>query len=376
MRICFILEYYHPHIGGVQYLFKNLIEGLSKRGFEVSVLTRRLKGTPRQETIEGVKILRIRTFNRYLFTFLSVPMAIIMARGCNLIHTTTFNGAFPAWFASRIWGIPVIITILEVWLNKWRTLTDMSRHSAMIHNLLEKMIYTLRFDFYIAISHSTERQLIEAGIGRERLKAIYSGFDHDFFNPQRYDENIVRERYGLRDVFVCFSWGRPGVSKGHEYLIKAIPLIIKIIPRARFLLMLSNRDSYKKRYRYLTGLIQKLGLDEMVLLIDPVSRQELGHYLKAADCVIIPSIAEGFGYAVLEACSMGRPVVASNTTSIPEVIGGKYVLVEPKNPEAIARGVAMVYEDKCTASDLKVFSWERAISEYAGIYEKLSYMVL
>ena len=194
MRICFILEYYHPHIGGVEYLFKNLIEGLSKRGFEVSVLTRRLKGTPRQETIEGVKILRIRTFNRYLFTFLSVPMAIIMARGCNLIHTTTFNGAFPAWFASRIWGIPVIITILEVWLNKWRTLTDMSRHSAMIHNLLERMIYLLRFDFYIAISHFTERQLIEAGIGRERLKAIYSGFDHDFFNPQRYDENIVRER--------------------------------------------------------------------------------------------------------------------------------------------------------------------------------------
>jgi len=45
MRICFILEYYHPHIGGVEYLFKNLIEGLSKRGFEVSVLTRRLKGT-------------------------------------------------------------------------------------------------------------------------------------------------------------------------------------------------------------------------------------------------------------------------------------------------------------------------------------------
>lgn len=371
MRICFVLEYYHPHIGGVEYLFKNLIEGLSKRGFEVSVLTRRLKGTPRQETIEGVKILRIRTFNRYLFTFLSVPMAIIMARGCNLIHTTTFNGAFPAWFASRIWGIPVIITILEVWLNKWRSLTDMSRYSAMIHNLLERMIYLLRFDFYIAISHSTERQLIEAGIGRERLKAIYSGFDHDFFNPGRYNGDIVRDRYGLKDAFVCFSWGRPGVSKGHEYLIKAIPLIVERIPGARFLLMISGRETYKKRYTYLRNLIQRLNIGDKVLLIDGVAREELGHYLRAADCVIIPSIAEGFGYAVLEACSMGRPVVASKTTSIPEVIGGRYVLVEPKSPEAIAKGVESVYRGECMNSELKIFSWDKAISEYLEIYKSL-----
>ncbi|OGP35955.1 MAG: hypothetical protein A2X87_04755 [Deltaproteobacteria bacterium GWC2_42_51] len=359
-------------MGGVEYLFKNLIEGLSKRGFEVSVLTRRLKGTPRQETIEGVKILRIRTFNRYLFTFLSLPMAIIMGRGCNLIHTTTFNGAFPAWVASRIWGVPIVITIHEVWLNKWRTLTDMNWGSAAIHSFLERLIYLLRFDFYIAVSHSTENQLIEAGIEKKRLKAVYNGFEHEFFSPERYDGNIVRERHGLGDAFVCFSWGRPGVSKGHEYLVKAIPLIVKAIPHARFLLMLSGRDSYKKRYRYLTGLIQRLGLNEKVLLIDPVPRQELGHYLKSADCIVIPSLAEGFGYTVLEACRMGRPVVASNTTSIPEVIGGKYVLVEPKSPEAIVKGVEMVYHGKYTISDMKVFAWEKAISEYANIYEKLS----
>lgn len=371
MKICFILEYYHPHIGGVEYLFKTLTEGLRKRGYEITVLTRRLKGTKGREFVDGVRVIRIRTLNRYAFTFFSIPWAIFLARGCDLIHTTTFNGAFPAWLAARFWNIPVIITIHEVWLNKWRVLTDMSRLSAMVHNILERMIYLLKFDFYIAVSHSTENQLMEAGIEKKRLKAVYNGFEHEYFSPERYDENIVRERYGLGDTFVCFSWGRPGVSKGHEYLIRAIPLIVKVIPHARFLLMLSGRESYKKRYRYLTGLIQKLGLDERVLLIDPVYRQELGHYLKAADCIIIPSIAEGFGYAVLEACSMGRPVVASNTTSIPEVIGGRYVLVEPKSPEAIAKGVESVYRGKYNTSELKIFPWDKTVSEYIGVYNSL-----
>ena len=372
MKICFILEYYHPHIGGVEYLFKTLTEGLRKRGYEVTVLTRRLKGTKGREFVDGVRVIRIRTLNRYVFTFFSIPWAIFLARGCDIIHTTTFNGAFPAWVASKVWGITAVITILEVWLKKWRMLTDMNWLSALVHNLLERMIYLLSFDFYVAISHSTERQLSKVGVQKERMKVIYNGFEHDFFNPERYDGDIVRERYGLKDAFICFSWGRPGVSKGHEYLIMAVPRIVEKIPHAVLLLMLSDKETYRRRYRYLIDLIRKLEVSSKVILVEPVPRGELGFYLKAADCIVIPSIAEGFGYAALEACSIGTPVVASDTTSIPEVIGGRYVLVEPKNPEAIAKGVESVYKGEYRTSELKVFPWDRAVAEYMGVYDALS----
>ena len=310
--------------------------------------------------------------NRYVFTFFSIPWAIFLARGCDIIHTTTFNGAFPAWVASKVWGIPAVITILEVWLKKWRMLTDMNWLSALVHNLLERMIYLLSFDFYVAISHSTERQLSKVGVQKERMKVIYNGFEHDFFNPERYDGDIVRERYGLKDAFICFSWGRPGVSKGHEYLIMAVPRIVEKIPHAVLLLMLSDKETYRRRYRYLIDLIRKLEVSSKVILVEPVPRGELGFYLKAADCIVIPSIAEGFGYAALEACSIGTPVVASDTTSIPEVIGGRYVLVEPKNPEAIAKGVESVYKGEYRTSELKVFPWDRAVAEYMGVYDALS----
>ena len=64
MRICFILDYYYPHMGGVEYLFKNLAEGLCREGHEITVLTRHLPGSPHKETINKVTIYRVRTVNR------------------------------------------------------------------------------------------------------------------------------------------------------------------------------------------------------------------------------------------------------------------------------------------------------------------------
>ncbi len=371
MRICFVLEYYYPHTGGAEYMFKSLAEGLCRAGHEVTVLTRRLDGTAPAETVNGVRIVRVRTLNRYLFTFLSIPRALALARGCDIIQATTYNAAFPAWFAGTVRRIPVVLTVLEVWVDKWRTLTEMSALSAAAHNLLEKMIYRLRFRQYVAISKSTARQLADVGVDPARTKTVYHGFDDDEFRPELYDGGRVRERHGLGDAFLCFSWGRPGVSKGHEYLIQAVPRIVERIPNARFLLMLSARGTHEQRYQYLKGLIDKLGIGQWISLVEPAPRRELGNYLKAADCIIIPSVAEGFGYAVLEACAMGRPVVASNTTSIPEVIGGSYLLVEPKNAKAIAEAVVKISRGEWSSSKVKTFSWEAAVREYVALYESL-----
>lgn len=371
MKICFILEYYHPHVGGVEYLFKNLAEGLCSEGHEIAVLTRRLPGLPLKETINGIKIYRVPTVNRYLFTFLAIPKAFSLARKCDIIHTTTYNAAFPAWLAAKILGKPIVITIHEVWLNKWRLYTDMSRPAAWLHNFLEKMIYRLNFDKYIAISRSTANQLSAIQIPARKIQAIYHGFDSEFFNPDHYDAGRIRKKYALENGFVCFAWGRPGVSKGHEYLIRAVPRILEKIPRARLLLMLSGEETYRNRYDYLKDLIEKLDLAEVITLVDPAPRNELGDYLKAADCVIIPSLAEGFGYAVLEACAMHKPVVASNTTSIPEVIHGRYVLVEPKNPDAIANGVERVSRGEYETSGTKVFTWGKTIAECIEVYTAL-----
>ena len=118
-------------------------------------------------------------------------------------------------------------------------------------------------------------------------------------------------------------------------------------------------------------MIKQLKIEKNVILHDPVSYKELPNYIKSADCVVVPSLAEGFGFTTAEACAMGRPVVASNTTSLPEVISGKYVLVKPRSPEGIAKGVELVYTNKTIKTPLKKFLLKDNIEKHIRLYEKI-----
>jgi len=373
MKILFVVENYIPHIGGVEIVFKNLTEGLAKLGYDISIVTHRLKGSKKCETINGVKVYRVNCFySRYWFSFLSIPKILKIGKKADLIHTTTFNGAFPAWLASKLLRKKCVITIHEVWIGKWDYLTEMGWLNAKIHDLLERFIYLLSFDAYIAVSKSTQNQLIDTGVEKMKTKFIYNGVDYNYWDPLRYDGTRIRKNLGLNNNFIFFFSGRPGISKGLEYLIKAVPLISKKIPNARLLAIVSKDKAYKKRYKYIINLINEMGIGDKVVLHDPVSYRELPNYVKAADCVVIPSLAEGFGFAAAEACAMGKPVVATNSTSLPEVVSGNYVLIKPKNIKEIAKGIELIYHKKGIKTKLRRFELKDNIKNYLYIYQKLT----
>jgi glycosyltransferase involved in cell wall biosynthesis len=71
---------------------------------------------------------------------------------------------------------------------------------------------------------------------------------------------------------------------------------------------------------------------------------------------------------------MEKPVVASNTTSLPEVVSGRYVLVEPGNAKAIAEGVEKVYRCKVEENDKKIFSWDKCVDVYLKVYQEAMYV--
>src|SRR3989344_5188945 len=110
MRILFVVENYIPHVGGVEVMFSQLAEGLARKGHEVDVVTHQFGMTKSFEVINGVRVHRIPCFgSRYLFTFTSIPKAMNLGKKADIIHTTTFNGAPPAWIAARIARKPSVI---------------------------------------------------------------------------------------------------------------------------------------------------------------------------------------------------------------------------------------------------------------------------
>jgi len=372
MRILFVTEYYPPHVGGVEVVFSTLARELVKRGHECNVVTCRVPNSNKYEEFEGAKIHRVRVprnRDRYFFAFLAIPTVFTLARQADLIHTTTFTAAIPAWLVSKLLRKKSVITVHEVWSGLWSDLAGMNCISARFHRLLESVIISLGFDKHVCVSRYTRNCLRLLGVRDEKLRVIYNGVDYKLFDPSRADGTAVRAKLNMGNDFVYMYYGRAGISKGLEYLIQAVPLISKDIPNSRLLLILG--DEPKERRDHILEMISRLGIEKQTTLLRPVPKDELPSHIAAADCVVVPSLSEGFGFTAAEACAMERPVVATDVASLPEVVSGKYVLVNPRSPDEIARAITRVRSGNTEHSPKKNFSWIDCVDSYLEAYDEL-----
>ena len=121
--------------------------------------------------------------------------------------------------------------------------------------------------------------------------------------------------------------------------------------------------------------IHELGLNSVVLA-GHVPEQHIPGLYAGAGALVIPSLYEGFGLPVLEAMAAGTPVVASNTSSLPEVAAGAALLFPPEDELALTDALADVLEDHSIADELRrnglqrarQFSWQRTAEETMAVY--------
>ncbi|MAF99520.1 MAG: hypothetical protein CMH61_02810 [Nanoarchaeota archaeon] len=366
MNILFVCENYLPHFGGAEVVFKNLAERYVELGHSVDLVTHRMQGTKKNEIIGGVTIHRIPSlYSRYLFTFSSILKTVQLAKKSDIIQTTTFNGAVPAWIAGKVTGKKVVLTVHEVWGGKWKKVTGFSHLKSWLHEFLEWCIYKLPFDKYVCVSEATRKDLLKR-INEKKVQVIHNGFDYDFWNPDNYDARKL-----LPNNYVFFSWGRPGASKGFQYVIKAMSIVRKKIPGARLVLMFGSADKYKKKFLELKRLIRDKNLQDVVKILRPVQHGELGHILKSIDCGVVPSVAEGFGYNAIEVTAMGKPVIVSDAGSLPEVVSGEHVIFESTNVPDLAKKMIAVHNGEVVKTPIKKFEWKSTIDNYLKTYKSV-----
>jgi len=375
MNILYVIDYYHPNIGGGEIVFQNVAERLAEQGHEVTVITSRVTGTSRHEVVNGVAVYRPwieSRFDRYLFALSGIPAAVRAARRADVVHTSIFTSCLPAFKAKMFHGKPLVTTIHEVFDELWHDL-GMGATSATAHRFAEKCIISLPYDHIISVSQYTKDRLVRAGVPADRVTAIYNGLE-DAFTPR--DVSGLRHELGLDGPTVLY-FGRPGVTKGTEYLIRALPLINN---DATFVFMMTKKP--QDEYERCVHMIRKLDLDDRVRLIPSQPRGGVPDYISLGDVVVVPSISEGFGFCAAEASALGRPVVASRAGSLPEVIkdGVTGILVEPRNPRAIAEAVNRLLDDPALAGRMGAsgveytarFTWDEAVKRYLEVYERLT----
>ena len=177
----------------------------------------------------------------------------------------------------------------------------------------------------------------------------------------------IRKRLNISDdKFVFAAYGRTGFTKGFEFLVDAIPTVLSELNNCIFILILSVGDVkiWKRIKRKIEGLNP-----EKVLFFPSMERGKMFNYLNAGDSIIVPSLSEGFGFTTLEACLLNKIVIATNAGSIPEVISGNHILVEPGSSDAIAKACVQAYKGIYLNTGAKKFNWETSINNYIKVYK-------
>jgi len=358
MKILFVLEHFYPYIGGAEKLFYVLTTALVKRGYEITVITTLFdKKLVKEEIYEGIKIIRINCFNRFAFTFLSLPEVVRHARDCDLIHTTTYNAALPASIAGKLTGKPVLVTFHEVWGELWKRLPFTSFFQKNAFYYFEKILLNLPFNKFIAVSEFTKRELIKHDIPESKIARIYNGIEYDNFKD--YTPSTPK-------TFTFTYFGRLGVSKGLDLLIPAAAVFRKSFPDSKFKLIIPKQP--KSLYKIIMSLIDKYKLRDYIEFHHNLPREVLHQEILNSSCIVISSYSEGFCFAAAETIALGVPIISSNKGALTEVVSGHHISMNEMSVAELTRALESAYKGKWFEKPIRHFHLNDTIDAYRQLY--------
>jgi glycosyltransferase involved in cell wall biosynthesis len=233
----------------------------------------------------------------------------------------------------------------------------------------------------IAVSESTRRDCERLmGVSPSRIRRVYNapdpGFLHDGSTHSDEQERIL-ERYQINYPFLLYA-GNIRRHKNVPRLVEAFAVVREQLashPCYKDLRLVIIGDTISQ-YPAVRQTVIRSRVEQVVRFLGFVPFDTLRCFYEAAAAFVFPSRYEGFGLPPLEAMACGTPVVTSNVSSLPEVVGEAAVLVNPENVFDIARGIRDVLLDEPLRAELvrrgreqaRRFSWERTAREVLEIY--------
>lgn len=242
----------------------------------------------------------------------------------------------------------------------------------------------VRAERVIAVSEATRRDCqTQLGIPPERICRVYNAPDPGFLaapSPDQSDERRrILERYQIEHPFLLYA-GNIRRHKNVPRLVEAFAVLreqLSAHPQYSGLRLVIIGDTISQ-YPAVRQAVIRSKMEHVVRFLGFVPFETLRCFYQAAAAFVFPSRYEGFGLPPLEAMACGTPVVASNVSSLPEVVGDAAMLVNPENVFDIARGIRDVLLDEQLRATLiekgreqaARFSWERTARQVLDIYRQ------
>ncbi len=214
------------------------------------------------------------------------------------------------------------------------------------------------------------------GVPTDRLHVIAHGADPQFDHRQRAQDHGVRGRLHLPRRFALHV----GTIEPRKNLLTLVEAMIDYRRRTRDDLHLVLAGSWGWRSGALRHRLWQKDTKGWVHLLDYAKKEDLPALYRSAQVTIVPSVYEGFGLPALESMSCGTPVIATHTSSLPEVVSDAGILIDPSNPIDISTALEHLLGSDMLRKDLvqrgleraKTFTWERAAKQTLSVFQNVA----
>ena len=285
---------------------------------------------------------------------------------CDLLHVPHFN--IPVFYKKKL-----VVTIHDLIYFHERKASRSNFGKAYVSWLIK--VIANKAQAVITVSEYTKNDLLNhfPALSRDRIFVTHEAPSSLFKKIEdRALLQAAKERYGLLKPFVIFV----GTIKPH----KNLPTLVKALQTVRDkygldheLVIVGRKDERQKK---LLGLLEKT---DFVRLLGTLDDQTLVAFYNAAEALVMPSFYEGFGLPAVEAMACGTPVIVSNRTSLPEVVGDAGALFDPDRVGALEELLYNILSNGELRNNMssmgleqaRLFSWKKMADQTRNVYEQV-----
>lgn len=320
---------------------------------------------------DNLHIIELRCPTYPLWEQVALPLAVRQHK-VDLLHCT--SNTAPLWCS-----VPLVLTLHDIIYLEPRQHRSPSFYQELgwyyrkwvVPRILKKC------KKIITVSHFECHRIREAlHLPNKQITAVYNGYNLHFSPHNNLNHKII-DKYINQEGFIFFL-GNTDPKKNAARTLKAYALYLSTSNVKRPLLIADLKEEY------IDAILQQENITEIKKhLFYPgyIANQDLATLYNAAFAFLYPSLRESFGIPMLEAMACGTPIIAGNTSAMPEVAGKEAILVDPNIPQDIANAILQLendadfYQQQVTygLERVKHFSWKKTADEYVKIYKGIQH---
>lgn len=311
------------------------------------------------------------------FWYLRWPKIDQMVGGTDIFFMPNIN------FASFSQKTKLILTVHDLSFERYSQTFSWKRRGW--HFFVNPKAMCLKAHRVLSVSQSTAQDIAQLyGINKDKIKVIYNGLPEKFKVLNRNDINLIRvkEKYGLPYKFILYL----GTIEPRKNIVAIVRAYNKFQKNA-----IKHGDEEAQKYKLVIagsdGWLSDKIFDEIrrskyknnIIFAKFIKEEDKEYVLNLASLFVYPSFFEGFGFPPLEAMASGVPTIASNNSSLPEIVGDGGIMIDADKPDEIYFAMREILNDgklrerliSSGSMQAQKFSWKKAAEDFLKMINRM-----